>query len=440
MEDKVKITSLELENVKRVKAVRIEPTENGLTVIGGKNNNGKTSVLDAIVWTLGGDKNRPSQPKREGSMIDPHMKIVLNNGFIVERAGKNSALKVTDPSGNKAGQKLLDTFISQFALNIPKFMEANDKEKANTLLQIIGVGDQLTHLDQEESKLYSRRTEIGRIADQKKKYADELPEWDSVPGEIISASDLIEQQQEILARNGQRQQWIREYDRILEDIRKAEDRIEEYKKMIHDQEVQLKDLYAKKTTAQKSPKELEMESTTELEANIQQIDVINAKIRQNIDKKRAVEEADDYKGQYDDLTVKINEVRDARMKLLEGAEMPLAGLSIDHGLLIYKGQQWDNMSGSDQLKVAASIVRKLNPQCGFVLMDKLEQMDLDTLKDFGSWLEKENLQVIATRVSTGDECTIYIEDGYSIDKNGQKTAAVKEEKAPAQKWTWNGGK
>lgn len=440
MEDKVKITSLELENVKRVKAVRIEPTENGLTVIGGKNNNGKTSVLDAIVWTLGGDKNRPSQPKREGSMTDPRMKIVLNNGIIVERTGRNSTLKVTDPEGNRAGQKLLDSFISQFALNIPKFMNANDKDKANTLLQIIGVGDQLTKYDQEESQLYNRRTEIGRIADQKKKYAEELPEWDGVPLEIVSASELIEQQQEILARNGQKQQWIREHDRIHNDIMKAEDQLAEYRRMVIDLEMKLRDLREKEKESQKSPEELQMESTTELEANIQQVDVINSKIRQNIDKKRAMTEAEEYKEQYEDLTTQINKVRDARMKLLEGAHMPLAGLGIEQGVLIYNGQQWDNMSGSDQLKVAASIVRKLNPQCGFVLMDKLEQMDLDTLKEFGAWLEAENLQVIATRVSTGDECTIYIEDGYSVDRNGNKTAEVTETAPAPSKWTWNGGK
>jgi len=32
----LKINQLEIENVKRVKAVRLEPTQNGLTVIGGK--------------------------------------------------------------------------------------------------------------------------------------------------------------------------------------------------------------------------------------------------------------------------------------------------------------------------------------------------------------------------------------------------------------------
>ena len=60
--------------------------------------------------------------------------------------------------------------------------------------------------------------------------------------------------------------------------------------------------------------------------------------------------------------------------------------------------KWDNMSGAEQMKVSTAIVRKLNPDCGFVLLDKLEQMDTDTLKEFGEWLEKEGLQAIATRV------------------------------------------
>lgn len=97
---------------------------------------------------------------------------------------------------------------------------------------------------------------------------------------------------------------------------------------------------------------------------------------------------------------------------------------------MYKGQQWDNMSGSDRLKVATAIVRKLNPKCGFVLLDKLEQMDLGTLQEFGAWLEAEGLQAIATRVSTGSECSIVISDGYVV---GQEQPEQPEKK------TWKAG-
>ena len=104
MEDRIKINSLQIENVKRVAAVQLKPSENGLTIIGGNNNQGKTSVLDAIAWALGGEKYRPSEAQRKDSVLPPTLKVRMNNGLVVERKGKNSALTVTDPSGRKAGQ------------------------------------------------------------------------------------------------------------------------------------------------------------------------------------------------------------------------------------------------------------------------------------------------------------------------------------------------
>lgn len=69
----IKISSLRMENVKRVRAVQLEPSENGLTIIGGKNGQGKTSVLDAIAWALGGDKYKPSNPKNDESVLPPDL-------------------------------------------------------------------------------------------------------------------------------------------------------------------------------------------------------------------------------------------------------------------------------------------------------------------------------------------------------------------------------
>ena len=435
-QEAVKINSLELENVKRVKAVKLEPTASGLTVVGGKNNQGKTSVLDAIAWALGGAKYKPSQAQREGSLVEPQLHIELSNGMVVERLGKNGTLKVTDPSGQKGNQSLLDGFISQFALDLPKFMEADKNTKSKILLQIIGVGDKLSAFDKQESELYNRRTEIGRIADQKKKYADEMVQWDGVPEEIVSAAELIQQQQEILARNGRNQELRNQVKNLEAQKTLLEQRIEEAQKALNVMHEQFAELMEKLSIANTNAKDLQDESTAELEESIANIDSTNAKVRDNLNKQRAQEEADEYKRQYGDLTTQIEEVRKARMELLNGVEMPLDDLSVQDGELIYKGQKWDNMSGSDQLKVATAIVRKTNPQCGFVLLDKLEQMDIDTMNEFGKWLQDNDLQAIATRVSTGDECSIFIEDGYSVDKEGNKTADTFEKPAEANKKEW----
>ena len=183
--------------------------------------------------------------------------------------------------------------------------------------------------------------------------------------------------------------------------------------------------------ARKSAENLQDESTAELEASIAGIEEINRKVCANLDKDKAEADAQDYKDQYNALTGKIEAARKAKTDLLSRAKMPLPGLSVEDGELVYQGQKWDNMSGSDRLKVATAVVRELNPKCGFVLLDKLEQMDLQTLQEFGRWLEAEGLQAIATRVSTGGECSIIIEDGY-----------VAGQEAPAQEMkpkTWKAG-
>ena len=177
----VKITSFEAENVKRVKAVAMEPAPDGLTVIGGRNGQGKTSVLDAIAWALGGDRRRPSDARREGSATAPQLKVELSNGIVVERKGKNSSLKVTDPEGRKGGQQLLDTFVEALALDLPKFLAKSDKEKADDLLRIIGVGDELARLEQQEQSLYNQRTGVGQMRDQKRGAAADMPVHPDAP-------------------------------------------------------------------------------------------------------------------------------------------------------------------------------------------------------------------------------------------------------------------
>lgn len=420
----MKINKLEIENVKRIKAVKVEPKANGLTVIGGNNNQGKTSVLDSIAWALGGERYKPSQATREGSMIPPTLHIVMNNGLVVERKGKNSALKVTDPNGQKAGQQLLNEFVEQLALDLPKFMEASGTEKAKILLQIIGVGPQLAQFEQQEKELYQERLYIGRTADQKEKFAKEQPYFADAPKDLISASELIRQQQEILARNGENQrkreqlhQLEQKYQRINEQMTAL---LAEQKQVENDLE-----------TARKSALNLNDESTEELEQNISNIEEINRKVRANLDKEKAEDDAKTYRDQYNSLTKDLEDVRDKKAQLLNSAELPLPELSVKEGELIYKGQKWDNMSGSDRLKVSTAIVRKLNPNCGFVLLDKLEQMDMKSLQEFGEWLEAEGLQAIATRVSTGDECSIIIEDGYVVGQDISEEPKKKEWKAGA---------
>ena len=432
----VKITALEAENVKRIKAVALTPAPTGLTLVGGNNNQGKTSVLDALAWALGGERFRPTAAQRDGAIAPAHLKVTLSNGVVVERKGKNASLTVTDPTGRHSGQQLLNAFVEPLALDLPRFMDASDKEKADILLRIIGIGAELHTRDLEIKGLYDKRTFTGQLAAQKKHFAEEMISYPEAPDEPVSASELIRQQQDILARNGENQRLRAQYAELeqqvqqcVDELKRTRERIATLQQLVDELDAKHTKLFNQRETARKTVSQLQDESTAELEASIRSIEETNQKVRANLEKARAEDEAAQYASDYDKLTGKIEDKRAERMALLNGADLPLPGLSVEDGVLTYKGKHWRDMSGSDQLRVAAAIVRRLNPDCGFVLLDKLEQMDMTTLQEFSAWLEAEGLQAIATRVSTGSECQIIIEDGMVKD------AVPPEEKPQPRSWT-----
>lgn len=432
----VKITALEAENVKRIKAVALTPSPTGLTLVGGNNNQGKTSVLDALAWALGGERFRPTAAQRDGAVAPAHLKVTLSNGVVVERKGKNASLTVTDPTGRRSGQQLLNAFVEPLALDLPRFMDASDKEKADILLRIIGIGAELHTRDLEIKGLYDKRTFTGQLAAQKKHFAEELVSYPEAPDEPVSASELIRQQQDILARNGENQRLRAQYAELeqqvqqcVDELKRTRERIATLQQLADELDAKHTKLFNQRETARKTVSQLQDESTAELEASIRDIEETNRKVRANLEKSRAEDEAAQYASEYDRLTESIQQKRADRMALLNGADLPLPGLSVEDGVLTYKGKHWRDMSGSDQLRVAAAIVRRLNPDCGFVLLDKLEQMDMTTLQEFSAWLEAEGLQAIATRVSTGSECQIIIEDGMVKD------AVPPEEKHQPRSWT-----
>lgn len=432
----VKITALEAENVKRIKAVALTPSPTGLTLVGGNNNQGKTSVLDALAWALGGERFRPTAAQRDGAVAPAHLKVTLSNGVVVERKGKNASLTVTDPTGRRSGQQLLNAFVEPLALDLPRFMDASDKEKADILLRIIGIGAELHTRDLEIKGLYDKRTFTGQLAAQKKHFAEEMISYPEAPDEPVSASELIRQQQDILARNGENQRLRAQYAELeqqvqqcVDELKRTRERIATLQQLADELDAKHTKLFNQRETARKTVSQLQDESTAELEASIRDIEETNRKVRANLEKSRAEDEAAQYASEYDRLTESIQQKRADRMALLNGADLPLPGLSVENGVLTYNGKRWRDMSGSDQLRVAAAIVRRLNPDCGFVLLDKLEQMDMTTLQEFSAWLEAEGLQAIATRVSTGSECQIIIEDGMVKD------AVPPEEKPQPRSWT-----
>lgn len=404
----VRITSLELSNVKRIKAVALEPAPAGLTVIGGKNGQGKTSVLDGIAWALGGERFRPDAAKREGSVLDPELRVQLSNGLTVIRKGPKSALTVVDESGRRSGQQLLNEFVEVLALDLPKFLQASDKERASILLSILGIQDQLDALEREERAAYDQRLQVGRDRDRARHYADELPWHDGAPEQEVSVAALSADLRAVQERN--------------QNNAELRQKVTQIRARLTDTETQINALRAMRTALETEMRKAEVDAEGLQDGDpdiilrqIQNAEAVNAQVRDNRAHLDADARAAALAEQYDELSSQVEDVRSRRMALLDGADMPLPGLSVQEGVLYYNGQPWSCMSSAEQMRAATAIVGRLKPECRFVLVDRLETMDTDTLREFGAWAAERGLQVIGTRVSTGGECTVVIEDGEVVE-------------------------
>ena len=425
----MKVTEFKIENVKKVRTVELDCTGESLTIIGGKNAQGKTSVLDAIVFALGGNKFKPSEYKNTDTVGDPSIVVKFDNGIIVERSGKNGSLKVTDENGQKAGQALLNEFVSQFALDLPKFLNSNDKDKAKILLDVIGVEKELYEIEQREQTIYNERHAFGINVDQKKKYAAELDYYEDMPEIPLQSKELLNKIKDIMSQNAENRRLHDNLKQISYSCHIKSEEVAELVKKLKSARQELAELENQLNIA----KEVEIpedKDTDDIQAQIDRMEDDNTMIRANLEKQKAEEDANDGKKKYDLITADLESVRQEKMKLLQNADLPLPGLSIIEGVLAYNGMKWDCLATSEQLKIAVSIVQKLNVKCQFVLMDKLEQMDIDTMNEFGTWLKEQGLQVIATRVSTGDECSIVIEDGSPIENTTRKKSVSKPAAKP----------
>jgi len=417
MNDGVTIASLEIENVKKVKAVRLSPTETGLTLIGGDNGQGKTSVLEAIMGCLGGDAFK--QPVREGADKGT-VNITLSNGVLVKRtytATGGSRLDVTDATGKKGGQQLLAAFVSAFALDVAEFMNAADKKKADILLKVIGVNPQ--PFEERIRTLEADRLIKGRERDRAKGNAESLPYFEGFD-EKLDGNSISAQMTEALSHNAAIRQAGNDVQAKCDRWQMANQRVEQAKEALRTaQEAFEKAQLEFAQAEEKASTSGQPVDTQAISAKLQEVTEYNEKVSANLARKAAQDLHAQLADEYKSISGEIEGVRAELRSLLEGANLPYPGLGVNEGVLEFNGRPWSTLSESERLILATAVSRAVMPQCKFVLIDGMERMDKKTLRTFTGWLVAQGLQAIGTRVGDGSENSIIIEDGEVVGANDE---------------------
>lgn len=418
----MKITSLQSENVKRLKAVSMEVNGNSTVVIGGMNAQGKSSLLDSIEYCLAGKSSIPSEPIRHGE--DEARVVIETEEYRIKRTFKSdkSSLVVESLDGAKysSPQKLLDKLVGDFTFDPLEFSRKKPKDQLAMLQGLVGLD--FSQLDAEKKELYDERTAVNRDVKALQAKLDDLPK--DVP-ERVSIAGLMKQVEEIRANNAKNEDQrkeVYECDRIIIALEQKLDdekvELERMKAAVQAQQAMIAELagriesnkaeYAK---LRASVGELKDQDTAELLEQIEKAEEINRLAAKGEERDAVAKELKARTADSETLTKRINQIEQEKADAMAAAKFPVDGLAFDENGVLLNGLPFEQASSAEQWKVSVAMGFSMNPELKVMLIRDGSLLDPASMKVLSDMAEAEGGQVWVERVSEGDECTVIIEDG-----------------------------
>lgn len=444
------ITGLKIENFKRIVAVNLTINPDGSVVeIAGRNGQGKSSILDAIMVALVGRAAMPDAPVRKG---EEAASIALSvDGYTVTRTIKpdgSGTVKITaaDGSVRPRPQEWLDAKIGRLAFDPAAFMLAKPAEQADTLRRLTGVD--VSDLDARKSALYSERTGIGRERDAARGAAAAMPYHADAPDAEVSVAGLIAKQQDAAAKQRARDDAARRAADARSAAAAKAARIAELDAEIaraaEDAAAEVARLEAMITAAKATAAARIADATNRKNNNANAItqhnaearaaddeaaaivvpdvasiaeqiagaEAANRKVRENAARAAAKARADRLAGDYDAATVALDTIAAERAARIAAAKMPIDGLGFgEDGTVTFGGIPLTQASQSEKIRVSMSIALAMAPEIKIALIRDGSLLDDDARALVAKIAAENGAQVWMEVVGRGDAGAIVIEDG-----------------------------
>lgn len=426
----MKITRFQAENVKRLSVVEITPDGN-LVIVGGRNGQGKSSVLDSIMYALAGKKSIPSQPLRKGQKngkvvieLDGDAPPHIHPPLIVTRTfaeGKPTQLEITTKDGYQAPspQTILDEICGRIAFDPLSFTRLKPKEQADMLRELVGLD--FTDLDRDHKRAFDERTNVNRDGKALKARFDGLEHFPDAPFEEVSVSELSEEQkrrEQVNAANAGQRSRLALFDAQIAGQEKSEReleaeiarlmaRLEESKSkragLLIDREALMADL-----------EKLVDEDIDEVRQKIISAGEVNRQVQANAARSQLEDELKRLRERSESLTKTLKEIDEAKSKAMAEAKWPVTGLGFNEDGVTFAGLPFEQASSAEQLRVSVAMGVAMNPTLRVWQIRDGSLLDTDSLALVAQMAEQHDAQVWIERVSDGAECSVIIEDGTVV--------------------------
>ena len=421
-----RIIKLEARNVKRLRAVSIEP-DGSVCIIGGQNAAGKSSVLDAIEMALAGGKSIPGKPLRDGTKKG---KVVCEtddlrvtrsftpSGGELTVMAKDGSKKLTSP------QKVLNELIGSIGFDPLAFTREPPKKQLEIMKGLVGLD--FTQHDIDRQAMFDNRTDVNRDAKRLESQLEGMPQHDDVPEKGVSASAILQRVEEANAHNADNDTVRQEHEDLAGAHREAIQYTHHAKTLIEDLEKQVE--AAKGTLEVREKEEADIKAELDelagrvaefedidvsgIKAELEDVEETNRKVRENVMRASVADELATRNTQADGLTKKLTALDEKKQKEIAAAKFPVRGLGFDDdGVVTFNDIPFAQASSAEQLKVSVAMGITLNPTMRVMLIRDGSLLDEDSLTMIATMAEQHEFQVFIERVGDADPAAVVIEDG-----------------------------
>jgi len=422
-----RIIKLTAENVKKLSLVEISP-EGNLVVVGGKNGQGKSSVLDSIMYALGGADILPTKPVRRG---EDTAKVELDLGDIVVKrtftASGGGSLTVTDKDQNKmrSPQAILDALVGKISFDPLAFARSSQDDQSETLQALLGLS--FEGQDAEIAKIFNERTAINRELNSIKARLQAAPEHEGVDGEESSTEEILARQEKALKQNETNRQIRDKLKVVKSDLLIAETAAQNIGEDIArlQRELDVKKNRLKQTEESVAKAKAQVEQATEQTAKLVDVDVAefktmlagvevhNRKVRENKVKAQLRADYGNKNKESENLTSKIQALERQKRKSVQDAKFPVAGLGLsDTREVTYNDLPFTQASTSEQLRVSIAIGLALNKNLKVLLIRPGSELDQESLGLVAQMAAEADAQVWLESSRPDHPTSVVMEDGH----------------------------
>ena len=394
----LKIIELQAENIKRLKSVTIRP-EGDVVILGGENEQGKSSAFDAIRMVLGGAKATPDVPVRRGANDG---RVFLNLGDLnatlhLDASGRKLVVRNADGQKQESPQRILDRLYSKVAFNPLEFATKKPDEQQKILRGLVGLD--FTKLDQERKAIYEARTSVGNVRSDAEVRISQFPaSCVTAPDEEVSIAALLEEK--------------RKADDHNEEHRKAATSVSAAIMVIDDLEQRLSAARAHLATCESATilKSAPLNTST-IVSSIAGAEDVNRLVRAKRDRAAAVEKFKAKDKEYTDMTAKIEFIDKSKEDQMAKAKWPIPGLGFSPDGVTFDGLPFEAASKAQRMKVSLAIGCALNPELHVLLLEDASLLDKTSMQIVHDMAKERDMQIWLERVGTADAGAIIIEDG-----------------------------